>query len=140
MTTLIDSIEAEFFDLEQDAIHGVEQIAALFSADVWPFVKAGILTLLTVAGKAALNAEVASIPLELSGNVGAAAAGVGAAITSAVATNALAVAETEGQRAAATIASDPNATVAEQNLATEIKSVIPPATNGSDLPHPITGS
>jgi hypothetical protein len=121
----LQKVEDEFSELEQDAVNEFEKIKALFSADVWPYVKAGFLTLLTISGKAAMQAEVAAIPLELTGNVASAAAAVGAAISGAVAANAEAVAITEGKQALAAINADPNATDGEKALAAEGEKLIP---------------
>jgi hypothetical protein len=125
MTTIIENIEAEFSALEQDAVNFIEQIAGLFEQDVWPYVKAGFLTLLSVAGKAAMQAEIAAIPLEISGNITAAAAAVGAAITGAVAANAQAVLVTEGKQAISAVEADPNATDAEKAVAAEAEKLVP---------------
>lgn len=129
-----DNFETEVGVLETDAKVEVEKISALFSADVWPYVKAGILTLLTVGGKAAMQAEVAAIPLEVSGNLAAAAGAVGAAITGAVASNAEGVAETEGEAVVEAVEADANATDGEKALAAEAQTLIPgsqAATNGA---------
>ena len=125
--TLGQEIEDEAVTLYDDAKVELEKVAALFSADVWPYIKAGFMQLLTVAGKAAMQAEVAAIPLELAGQETAAAAAVGAAITSAVVTNAAAVAKTEGKAALSTIAADPNATDGEKALAAEGETLVPVA-------------
>jgi hypothetical protein len=128
MTTLWENIESEFVALENDAINTVEAIAGLFEQDVWPYVKAGILTLLTVAGKAAMQAEVAAIPLEISGQVGAAASAVGAAIAGAVNATAEAVAITEGRLAVAAVNADANANDAEKAVANEVDKLLPTET------------
>jgi len=75
-----------------------EELEAVFSADVWPTVKAAILLLASQEGQAALSAEVAAAPTELveaaSGNISAslvtAGTAVAAAITSTVGANATA--------------------------------------------------
>jgi len=114
---------------EQDLVAYLHHAGLIFEADIWPFIKAGLGVLLSVAGKAALQAEIAAIPAEMSGNVVVAAAAVGAAITGAVAANAEAIAKTEGDAAAAAIQADPNATVTEKALAAEGETLIP---NGTD--------
>lgn len=116
MDELLQKVGTEFSELENDAVVEAEKIAALFEGDVWPYVKAGILTLLTVAGRAALKAEVAAIPAELAGDIGIAAAGVGAAIAGAVEANASAIIEDEAAQATAAVNADPNATDEEKAL------------------------
>ena len=105
---------AELQVWEQDAVAALHEAGLIFSADVWPFVKAGLSQLFSVAGKAALDAEIAAIPAELSGNVTVAAAAVGAAISGAVAANAGAIAKDAAAKADAAVDADPNSTAVDK--------------------------
>lgn len=99
---------------EQDAIAALHEAGLIFSADVWTFVKAGLGQLFSIAGKAALDAEIAAIPAELSGNMTVAAAAVGAAISGAVAANAGAIAKDAAAKADAAVDADPNSTAVDK--------------------------
>jgi hypothetical protein len=142
MSTLSDletAIITEYHVLENNAVVVLENVNFLFSKDVWPYVKAGILSLLTVAGKAAIQAELAAIPLEIRGDLATAAMAVGAAITSAVNTNAGAILQDEGAKANAAIDADPDTTETEKagfDALISTAGVVLPPTTGSDLPHP----
>ncbi len=128
--------KAEAVVIESDIATELEKIALLFEADIWPFVKAGLLTLLSTAGKAGLAAGVDALIGSTPVTAAAAAAAVGTAILGAVSDQAAAVAETEGAKAAAAVAADPHAAGIIADTAAKIEASIPVPTNGSDLPHP----
>jgi GTP:adenosylcobinamide-phosphate guanylyltransferase len=132
-STVPESWPQEFWNTleswEQDVVAALHDAGLVFSADIWPYVKIAFTTLLSIAGKAALSAEVAAIPTELAGNVVAAAAAVGAAITGAVSVNVKAVAETEGKAALDAVQADPNATADEKAVAAEGENLLNPPAN-----------
>ena len=98
--------------LETDAINEIEALCKFFEADVWPYVKAFLQTLLQQEGKDALQAAVASIPAAATGNVAGAAAAVAAAVAGSLAANAAADAQTEIKAAVANMDANGAATPA----------------------------